>query len=219
MAKQGTRLNPMTSEIPKVLSSTLVLPFLGRREYLHGTTLYRSLRALAPEDAEVCFRISKIIKTNVIRICDPKKNVKFAARLDWKSGSELKTLAVEMLNSQLPILREEYDETSILQNAKIKDGTANLLERSPFDVIATAVPLFKEILKVNQAVNTSGQWMFSRLDTLRGESSVSFPLKVCLESIRRGSLAKASVFVTNSHWADLYFSWVSVEAYSARQGS
>jgi hypothetical protein len=185
----------------------------------NGTTLYRSLRPFAPDDAKVCFRISKIIKTNVIRICDPKKDGKFVARLDWKSGSELKTLAVETLNAQLPILREEYDETSIMQNVRITDGTAILLERSPFDVIATAVPLFKEILRVNEVVNTSGQWMFSRLDTLRGQSSESFPLKVCLESIRRGSLAKASIFVTNSHWADLYFSWVSVEAYSGSQGN
>lgn len=187
----------------------VILPFLGERDYLHGTTLFRYIRALAPENARVCFRIMRITRSNTVRVVDSNSISYPVARLDWRCGGAQKSLAVEQLPCGGPLQREDYDECSVTMKATVDETVAILKTPSPFDAVATAVPLFKEILKARSMNRPGGQWMFTRLDTHDSEPSLEAPFELRLESARPGAVAKASIHIGSSFWADIYFSWVA----------
>lgn len=187
----------------------IVLPFLERRDYLHGTTLYRHLRHQAPVAAETCFRIIRTIRSNVIRVAAPEQVADPVARLDWTEDGATWALSVEELPARLPVERQSYDEALVIAAAVVEDRVARLDGALPFDLIATAVPLFKTVLKANGLTPAEGgQWMFTRLDS-RGTIVAAPGMELRLALARPRLVAKAGIFVDGAACADIYFSWVS----------
>jgi len=190
--------------------NTLVLPFLEQRSYLHGTTLYQHLRPMAPATVGTCFRIARVIRSNVIRLVKGDVAIEPVARIDWTENGIARTLAVEELPPCSPIHRCPYDESLVSSSMIVEDYVAYLSDPLPFDTISTAVPLFKETLRINGfAPVDGGQWMFTRLDSHPIEGNTeNQSMKLQLQLVRPRLIAKASVFLAVSKWADMYFSWV-----------
>ena len=194
----------------------IVLPFLGSRSYLHGTTLYRYLSRSVPADAEVCFRITNIIRSNRIRVwsdADHAAPGKTPARLDWScTDGRSGIILVEEGDLEEPLTREVYDEASIVSASAIEGKSIRYHAESPFDMVATAVPMFKAILKANDLTPSSGgQWMFTRLDARRTDEHI-VRIELLLEQARPRFVAKCSVFVNAEAMGSLYFSWVNFPA-------
>lgn len=187
-----------------------LLPFLEKRDYLHGTTLFRFLRPQAPANVETCFRIIRTIRSNAVRVVDAKAATNAVARLDWTVDGTTHALAVEELPPRPPVERQSYDEARVATATRVADRVARLDAATPFDAVATAVPLFKAVLKANDLTPTEGgQWMFTRLDSRMAPPAAASPMELRLELARPRLVAKASISVAATVWADMYFSWVS----------
>jgi hypothetical protein len=182
-----------------------LLPFLEERSYLHGTTLYRLLRPYVPSGlTRTCFRIARIISSNAIEVTCGDGTPKDAdARLDWEGG----VAGVRQLPLREPIARERYDESCIVTCAQITGNSASYRGISPYDAVATAVPLFKRLLVERGLTAAGGQWMFTRLDTARSEVPFRI-ITVRLEQHLSARIAKSVIELDGQTFADFYFSWV-----------
>jgi hypothetical protein len=190
------------------MNRKVILPFLEKRNYLHGTTLFRYLRAYAPPRAETCFRITSQIRTNTILVTHLQKVIEPVARLDWIEDGNAYTLAVAQLPMQSPISREPYDETQITAACDVNGHHVYLKGRPPYDVVDTAVPMFKFILRLNgYSSDSGGQWMFTRLDSIASHATVE-KMALRLALVRKREVAKAEIIIGGTHIADMYFSWV-----------
>lgn len=191
--------------------TTVQLPFLGKRDYLHGTTLYRCLLKHLPQGASVCFRIPRVIKTNRIKIL-PQSAAKIilapaAAKLNWRLGEANGSFSVYPQDISFPIYREKYDETLIDRIAEIRDKTVAIAGPSPFDVVGSAVPMFKILLKTQDLTPDGGQWMFSRLDLI--DSNEDFhKIELVLIDARKELVAKSQISLDGKIFGEMYFSWV-----------
>ena len=86
----------------------LILPFLGNRKYLHGTTMLKSLLEFIPNKTTFCLRIMKIIKSNVIEVKNYKTDKIINARIDWEKENQKGSLFITELNPILPVKKEIY---------------------------------------------------------------------------------------------------------------
>ena len=192
-----------------MLPQDSVLPFLEQRDYLHGTTLYRQLRRLAPPAVGTCFRIFRQIRTNSVRITCLQKCSNPVARLDWFEDGESRTFAVEELPMCLPIERHSYNEGLVTAACHVDGHNVYLEGAPPFDCVTSAVPMFKVALKANShSSDSGGQWMFTRLDCVAtGTECEHIELRLIL--VRPRGVAKAEILVGGMLYANMYFSWVS----------
>jgi hypothetical protein len=188
---------------------TLVLPFLGERTYLHGTTLLSALGRLIPQDAcRSCFRISRRIETNCVRVTSvPTASAELKgcdARLDWDGGA----LAVRQLPCVGTIAREAYDEAVIADRCAVDGVKITFRGTSPYDPVATAVPMFKLLLHANGLTPAGGQWMFTRLDTRRAMPAFE-RMSLTLRQHLPKRISMSEIESDGAKIADFYFSWVS----------
>jgi hypothetical protein len=191
--------------------SQVLLPLLGSRQYLHGTTLYQHLIADIPADATVCFRIAQMIESNCIRILrksDGATSHDASAQLDWEVSGHKDTIWVEARPQVHPIERRAYEERLILERARLASGAAFFEGASPFNWLATAIPMFKAILADNVSAHPMGKWLFVRLDGYGGRRDFA-NLELRLVMRRAGILAKSKVLLDGKDFGELYFSWAA----------
>lgn len=193
-------------------TTTAQLPFLGKRDYLHGTTLYRHLLSHIPAGATVCFRIPKIIQTNRILVTAQSSAMPvakpIAAKLNWRHDQTDGVVLVFAIDPSSPIFYEEYREDLVDQITRIQGKTATIVDPSPFDVVGSAVPMFKMLLKAQGLTPDGGQWMFSRLDSVIPERKFQ-KMELVLEDARKELVAKSRISFDGEFFGEFYFSWAS----------
>lgn len=193
--------------------SRLVLPFLGQRVYLHGTTVLPALLAAAQfshglsENMPFSFKVAQPLFTNHVELfvpcaeetCEPNAVLQYAGQ----------TVAVRELPPVLPAFHEEFDEKALSARADfdlVGEGRA-YAEFTPDAAFArSAVLLFKALLLQKQSMPPTGQWLFIRMDGI-------FPLPACgalllipLPSKVR-TIKMAHVLFKGSRIATLYFAY------------
>ena len=119
----------------KKKKNKLILPFLGNREYLHGTTMLKSLLELIPKKTTFCLRIMKIIKSNVIEIKNCKTDSIINARMDWEKDNQKGSLFITESNPILPVRKEIYDEELILEKVNFKNSEGFISYKKNFNLI------------------------------------------------------------------------------------
>jgi hypothetical protein len=189
----------------------VVLPFLGSRGYLHGTTLYAYLVAGIPDDAHLCFRIHRRIQSNCIRVwrqSEAQACPEPCATLDWEYGGDKDSLWVESCAPLPPVERRAYEEHLAVKGARVTGEQAVWDGPSPFNWLATAIPLFKAILSGHPRAEATGQWWFTRFDGHGGRPGFS-KLEIRLLIQRAGVIAKSKVRLDGRDFGDLYFSWTA----------
>ena len=187
------------------MASEAVLPFLERRNYLHGTTLFDLLSTRIPANSTLSFKIARIIRSDRISIHDAGESItEIAASLTWPGG----TLRVAPLPPSTTIERKPYDEAAITRAATVDDSSARFPGPSPYSFIATLIPLFKEMLSRRPKNADGGQWMFTRLDLDRLPAGSFLPLRLDLDPASNSILARCRVAAGSESSGQLYFSWV-----------
>ncbi|HYF03367.1 MAG TPA: hypothetical protein VEC36_08320 [Patescibacteria group bacterium] len=185
-------------------------PFLGNRQYLHGTTLFDSLRTLVPKGASVHFKISEMIESDCVEITDSEKDVRPNAVLYWKSATNEGRISIYAQLASKEIQRQEYDEQSIDKQVIISEKEAVFSGISPYSFIATIIPIHKKLLKNCIQPEQPGQWFFTRLvlDTIP-ESFQHVTLKFI--AVIGKQLAKSEIAVDGGRIGEMYFSWKRAE--------
>lgn len=182
----------------------LTLPFLGHRDYLHGTTLFDALLPLLPADAEMVFKFSHMIRSNRVTIGEGPGD----ASLTWKSASSGRgAFHIRPLPPVEPLERRPYPEPLIGEHAEVTGQSARYTGESPFSFVSTLVPLHKALLAANVQPAVSGQWVFTRLDLRRRPAAFS-SVELQLAGVFQNQLAHSKIFVEGEPLGAIYFSWL-----------
>ncbi len=183
----------------------LTLPFLGRRDYLHGTTLFDALLPLLPPDAEITFKFSHMIRSNRVTVGAEAGD----ASLAWKSASAgPETLHVSPLPAIEPIERRPYPEPLVGERAVVDGKSARYDGESPFSFVSTLIPLHKALLAANVQPAAAGQWVFTRLDLKRRPASFQ-TIELQLAGVFQDQLAHSKILVAGEPLGSIYFSWLT----------
>ena len=193
----------------------LVLPFLERRTYLHGTTLFDAMLAFVPAGAGLSFKISHRLDTDRIRLvsnldvaADVTPVSPASASLRWTlDGAHSIIVAYPLPASQI-IARRPYPEAEVERRAGLSPQAVELVEPSPLGFVETLIPLFKLLLRHDVRCTRPGQWMFTRLDLDAVPTSV-VPLRLTLSGVVPNSLARARISCAGREAGVIYFSWVA----------
>lgn len=187
----------------------LVLPWLGRREYLHGTTLFEALVERSRAERDLCFKVQSVLRTNRIRIVeiDPSSPLQRpAASLSWSDGDGVQGLWVLPLEPTETPQRAVFDEAQIVaQSSFVCDGVC-LKEATSYPFIYSVVALNKALLLRSLSPPQPGQWLFTRLDLARVPTCF-LPLRIRLETTFHHRLVRSSLMVDADPIGDMYFSW------------
>lgn len=187
-----------------------VLPLLGARTYLHGTTLFDTLLQHVPPEAAVSFTISKRIDTDrVAFLTEPPINQSDAAhaKLSWRADALSGLIAVMPLAPSAEPRRTPYDEALVTRALVYGDQSVTMEKASPFSFVATLIPMFKALLANCVNLANAGQWMFTRLD-VKLPTEGSLPLHLRYEGMLGHSLARGAIERDRQKFGTLYFSWV-----------
>lgn len=183
----------------------LTLPFLGRRDYLHGTTLIDALLPLLPPDAEMVFKFSHMIRSNRVAIGDGAGD----ASLAWKSAAAGPgAFHVQPLPAIEPISRRPYPEPLVGERAEVAGKSARYTGESPFSFVSTLVPLHKALLAANVHPAAAGQWVFTRLDLKQRPTSFQ-SIELQLAGVFQDQLAHSKILVEGEPLGAIYFSWLA----------
>ena len=194
----------MTTALP----CELTLPYLGKRQYLHGTTLFDALLPFVPADSRICYKLSHLIETDRVRLEAGTSPIAAAAHatLTCETEGRVSVLRVSPLPSTPDPSRTEYDETLVTLRAQFADGTATFEGASSFTFIATLVPLHKALVQRTVPHDDPGQWLFARLD-LRAIPMTFEAIGVRIASGLGGRLVRSDVSVDGVAIGAIYFSW------------
>ena len=191
------------------LPVTRVLPFLGQRAYLHGTTLFDAMLVHVPAGSTISFRIPQRIDSDTVRLQTLEDSGQTGlATLAWKCGDRSGTICAVPLPGSTRPRRDVYDEGSIRRQLSSNAGEVTLDTPTPLSFVATLIPLFKALLDQDPRPASPGQWVFSRLDF--GYPPTPFlPVRLRLDARIGGRLARAAVTAGAECVGHLYFSWAS----------
>jgi hypothetical protein len=195
----------------QAIEGDFALPFLGQREYLHGTTLFDLLLERVPSHPSVTFKIASIIRSDRIRVrsaSGASGASKPAASLKWATPGREGLLEVFPLPAGSMPVRVPYDEELITKRARIDSSGVHFEGPAPFSFIATLVPLFKELLRVRKLAGSAGQWMFTRLDMDDVPTDAFFPLLLELDRQSSSAMARCAFQAGRKYAGQIYFSWV-----------
>jgi hypothetical protein len=189
----------------------LILPLLGERPYLHGTTLFEALQPRCPEGASLTFKISRMLLTDRVELRSVTGATNASASLEWRFGSVTDGISVYPLTPSPAPTRAPYDEERVTSRA-VYDRQQRRIELSsdpPFPLAATLVPLMKRLLSDCVDPPGKGQWLFTRLDL---EELPDDFCPVSLEyggAVNKGRLVRAKILLKRRIHGMLFFSWLS----------
>lgn len=183
----------------------LTLPFLGKRCYIHSTSLLKELLYRMPPKKTFCLKIIRPLYTNRIAIIPLKKE----SSPDAIWTKDKNDFALTSLPSSSPIQREDYDEDSLALLARFTENTATWFAASAESHINLAVLALKYLLLRRFPPKNHGQWLFIRWDGLMPIPSQG-ELQLHLVSVIEKKMAMAKILHRNAPWATLYFAWSSV---------
>ena len=190
----------------------LKLPFLGQRDYLHGTTLFDALTETVPAGSAVCFKFSHMIRSDQVEITTlpdtPDEADTFAASLAWNDGGRHGWLGVKPAPLSNALLRQPYAEERVTGPAVFEPNRVRFRGPSPFTLVATLVPLHKALLVRQEVGQGPGQWVFTRLD-LGQRPALYHELAVEIEHLLGRRLAKSRVWIDGAECGTIFFSWLT----------
>ncbi|CAN5364281.1 hypothetical protein BH10PSE19_BH10PSE19_17250 [soil metagenome] len=195
-------------------SQEVVLPFLGTRDYLHGTTLFELLENKFAQAEDITLKINAMILSNCVLLFDYDKEKATLKRPSpatfiCKQAGNIKKIGIAPLESVVPLERVAYDEAKIVGLTTFKNESAFLDKPLHCSFIKTVVAINKELLNRNILINNSiFQILFTRIDlkyipTAFSLLQIHLPVKN-----QTGKFSISKIILDDEHVGDLYFSWM-----------
>ena len=190
----------------------LKLPFLGQRNYLHGTTLFDAMTVNLSTASSVSFKFARMVYSDQVDLVDfnaaPARTEEFLVALTWQYGGEQGWRGVRELPISTVVERRPYPEGEVTEAATFTPQQATFRGASNFSFVATLVPLHKALLLRNQIGQGKGQWVFTRLD-LSAIPVTYRELSLQIEHVLGRRMVKSRVLVDGSPRGAIFFSWMS----------
>jgi hypothetical protein len=191
--------------------STLQLPWLEKRNYLHGTTLLEAMRQYVPEDAALFLRIPKMLETDCIRIVNLDAGTRpptDKASLTWHATSSQGAVFAEPRPPTAIPRRETYDEGVIERAVEASVRHVRFVGDSPFSLVATLVPMMKALLTREVSPSVPGRWLFVRFEIDQYPAKFS-EVELSLDAVlRKGRLARGRFSADRLRSGAIDFAWI-----------
>jgi hypothetical protein len=188
----------------------LGLWFLGRRNYLHGTTLYDAVIPRCRNGANLSFRMNRLIESDRVAVeeFDPERDEagRFSATLVWDEGARQKALGVAALAPSPAPARQPFDEDAIVARAGFSGTTVATKAPANDSLIRNLVPLNKALLQRTLTPPSPGQWLFARLDLDRHPDTFD-ELRLTLRSTLGHAVVASSIEIDGRGAGTVMFSW------------
>jgi len=188
------------------------LPFLGRRSYIQGTTLFGCLWDFAPPDSEFSFKAVKFIRSDKIAVNvyeeASSKPAAFDAILNWRDAGRSGIVTAAAVSPSDRPARQEFDEGAIVALANFGPDSVRLESESPGAFVPTIVALQKAFLLRTVRSSDSGQWIFTRLDMTHLPSrTAGLSIEVSTYGPGRNT-CKSDLKTGGVEVGSLYFAWI-----------
>ena len=189
-------------------SPVRTLPFLGKRTYLQGTTLFETLTGSHRQISDLSFKINRLITSNRVRVHDGQapEGAKISAQMVFTADGARRTLLVTAEPPSEIIERVPYDEQALIDLACFAGDTVTLPGPSPFTAIKTMVALNKALLLRRFPPAGPGQWFFTRIDGDFYPAGFGEMTVTCRDSLSAGAMPSV-VTVDGKTLGRLIFSW------------
>lgn len=198
---------------------TQVFSFLGKRTYLHGTTLFHYLTQNLKAAEQIIFRCRKILTTDCVEISwgegDMPPESGYYASLCWEQKGARCWAGVLPCPPSLEVRREMYDEEAICRYTE-KGQNALVLSRNPqCGFVYALVAMNKRLLSEQQDTSSSGQWLFTGLHLNRFPSNW-LPLKLEILRVMPGIAARSRVVAGTECEGMIEFVWNKENLHTAK---
>lgn len=186
----------------------LTLPFLGKRTYLHGTTLFETLSGSHRRISDLSFKINRLIPSNRVRVHDGQApdGTQISAQMVFASEGVRHRLLVTAEPSSEAIERAAYDEQALADLARFDGDSVTLRTPSPATPIKTMVALNKALLLRRFSPAGPGQWFFTRIDGDFYPAEFGEMTITCRDSLSPNAMP-STVTVDGKPLGRLIFSW------------
>lgn len=196
------------------MQKNITLPFLGKRVYLHGSTLLDTLLEFVEIKTSLDFKFKTIITSNQLRI-----EVGDAATLEaqqpdvfitWHNGEQARAAAAFALPPLESALAIPYPEEEVMQAAPFVDDQVVYDKPWPMSFADTLFCLLKK-LEIQYKKNDGGMWLFSgmQLNFIPAINTVLAVKKVHL--LPNARLLRMSLAANGTAFGTAYTSWVPQE--------
>lgn len=189
----------------------LTLPYLGQREYLHGTTLYDALRDRLRGGENIRFKLARMIRSDRVRVeqpgLAPGDPSVCAATLTWSASGDERRLDIVPAEPSRSPRREPFDEEAIVSRARFERRCAMLNDQRQESFVRSAVALNKALLFRLLTPPLPGQWLFTRLELGRDIDRFA-EMAVCYRGQVGFSAVSSAVEVDGHAAGTVMFSWL-----------
>ncbi|WP_101676234.1 hypothetical protein [Alloalcanivorax mobilis] len=191
------------------MTETVNFPLKGKRDYVHGTSIFNELVLQAKRAGLESGRINLTFKNKVDNnVClierrVPRKEDAVIAKLDGSNGDPELYISLNPSSEGAPAERVDFDEDNICQDGLLFESSIELKGATHHDSIEMVVALCKKMHL--QLVDAEKKWVFSRY-------LGAFPIpkgkdiKLVLVKKVGTKLTCSKVYIDGSEVADIYFS-------------
>lgn len=191
------------------MTDTVIFPLKGKRDYVHGTSIFNELvlqaQRVGLKSGEINLTFKNKIANNVCLLDrrTPRKEDAIVAKLHGSDSATGFYISVNPSSERYPVERVDFDEDSICRDSLLSESSIELKGAAHHDSIEMIVALCKKMHI--QLVDSEKRWVFSRYVGVfpipRGKD-----IKLALVKRIGAKLTCSKVYVDSCEVADIYFS-------------
>jgi hypothetical protein len=198
-------------------SNNLVIPFLGDRGYLQGSSILEAFAADIDQKRDILFKINNLIDCNQVRLVpfdvSESPSERLSVTLTWSElqNDQTQRKGLGLVSDQTAGLVERvpFDESDITNAIKFDDTTATMRFTDGYSFIRCAVSTNKALLLRLLTPPDPGRWLFTRLNLdywpKKWES-----MTIEYQRNLRFQLVTSSIQIDGTRVGTMHFSWKSI---------
>jgi hypothetical protein len=164
------------------LPALIEVPYLGQRDYVHGTTLFKHMLPYMRDARNISFKIARLLRRTRLRFeaiaASAGPAAEYCCTCHWHEGDTLCGVGVAEWGDTPHPSRESYDEEGIAALACFDVRTASIERSSVHPFIELVVAVNKKLLQ--RTLGEHVGLLFTRLD-LTDLPAAPFPLTLTFE--------------------------------------
>jgi hypothetical protein len=151
-----------------------IVPYLGARDYVHGTTLFALMAPHMSDAADVTFKVSRRVISNRLHLetLDASTDVasSYPCSAIWQRAGRFEGLGLLEDGPPDPMHRVAWDEAKLTRVAVVDGNTLRAAGLSAHPLIECLVAMNKHLLRAH--LGAVPGLLFTRLDLARVPASV-----------------------------------------------
>lgn len=191
------------------------LPFLGRRHYLHGTTLFDALVDRCDARPPISFKLSRMMFTDRVSLGETAPTGESpVATFDFRGPTgDVERTQIFAADPSSQIERQPYDEHLVIDATRFDPARqrVSLVGAPPFSLIATLIPMKKALLRAVDPTHDTVQWLFVRVDLREIPSPANGISVEYAGSLFDSRIIRSRIYSAETEVGELYFSRARAE--------